>query len=61
MIERLVPRLEYVLQPIAFGFGTAIVAMVGTNWGARQYPRARAIGWTGAAIVAAVCGVPLDT
>src|SRR5262249_58789429 len=25
-------RLEYVLQPVAFGFGTAIVAMVGTNW-----------------------------
>jgi len=50
-------RLEYVLQPIAFGFGTAIVAMVGTNWGAGQYCRARAIAWTGAAIVAAVCGV----
>ena len=34
-------RLEYIMQPIAFGFGTAIVAMVGTNWGARQYkPRA---------------------
>jgi len=49
-------RLEYVLQPIAFGFGTALVAMVGTNWGAQQYQRARAIAWTGAAIVAAVCG-----
>jgi Na+-driven multidrug efflux pump len=45
------------LQPIAFGFGTAIVAMVGTNWGARQYHRARAIAWTGVAIVAAVCGL----
>jgi Na+-driven multidrug efflux pump len=47
-------RLEYILQPIAFGFGTAIVAMVGTNWGARQYGRARAIAWTGALIVMAV-------
>src|SRR4029077_5162409 len=28
-------RLEYILIPLAFGFGTAIVAMVGTNWGAR--------------------------
>jgi Na+-driven multidrug efflux pump len=36
-------RLEYILQPVAFGFGTAIVAMVGTNWGARQYRRARQI------------------
>jgi putative MATE family efflux protein len=49
-------RLEYVLQPVAFGFGTAIVAMVGTNWGARQYRRAREIAWTGATTVAVVCG-----
>jgi putative MATE family efflux protein len=46
-------RLEYVLIPIGFGFGTAISAMVGTNWGAGQYRRARSIGWTGAATVAA--------
>jgi Na+-driven multidrug efflux pump len=49
-------RLEYILQPVAFGFGTAIVAMVGTNWGARQYRRAREIAWTGAATVALLCG-----
>jgi MATE family, multidrug efflux pump len=49
-------RLEYIMQPIAFGFGTAIVAMVGTNWGARQYDRARQIAWTGAITIAAVCG-----
>jgi putative MATE family efflux protein len=49
-------RLEYIMQPIAFGFGTAIVAMVGTNWGAQQYGRARQVAWTGAATVAAVCG-----
>ena len=49
-------RLEYIMQPIAFGFGTAIVAMVGTNWGARQYHRARQIAWTGAIMIAAVCG-----
>jgi putative MATE family efflux protein len=48
-------RLEYILIPLAFGFGTAIVAMVGTNWGAKQYRRARAIAWTGAATVAAAC------
>jgi putative MATE family efflux protein len=50
-------RLEYIMQPIAFGFGTAIVAMVGTNWGAGQYQRARQIAWTGALTTAAVCGV----
>lgn len=49
-------RLEYIMQPIAFGFGTAIVAMVGTNWGARQYDRARRIAWTGAATIALLCG-----
>ena len=48
-------RLEYILIPLAFGFGTAIVAMVGTNWGARQYRRAREIAWTGAATVGAAC------
>lgn len=48
-------RLEYILIPIAFGFGTAIVAMVGTNSGAKQHRRARAIAWTGAFTVAASC------
>src|SRR5262245_54887744 len=50
-------RLEYIMQPIAFGFGTAIVAMVGTNWGAQQYDRARRIAWTGAVTIALVCGL----
>ena len=50
-------RLEYILIPLAFGFGTSIVAMVGTNWGARQYRRAREIAWTGAGTIAATCAV----
>jgi putative MATE family efflux protein len=50
-------RLEYIMIPLAFGFGTGLVAMVGTNWGARQQQRARAIAWTGAGTVAAACGV----
>src|SRR3954464_13657920 len=49
-------RLEYIMQPIAFGFGTAIVAMVGTNCGAQQYERARCVAWTGAATIALICG-----
>ena len=48
-------RLEYILLPLGFGFGTAIVAMVGTNWGAKQYLRAREIAWTGAVTVAVTC------
>jgi putative MATE family efflux protein len=50
-------RLEYIMQPIAFGFGTAIVAMVGTNWGAQQFGRARQIAWTGVATIALICGI----
>jgi Na+-driven multidrug efflux pump len=48
-------RLEYILLPLGLGFGTAIVAMVGTNWGAKQYLRAREIAWTGAVTVAVTC------
>jgi Na+-driven multidrug efflux pump len=50
-------RLEYIMIPLAFGFGTALVAMVGTNWGATQQQRARAIAWVGAGTVAAACGL----
>jgi MATE family, multidrug efflux pump len=48
-------RLEYILIPLAGGFGMAIVPLVGTNWGARQFRRAREIAWTGGATVAAAC------
>ena len=49
-------RLEYILVPIAFGFGTALTAMVATNMGAKQTARALRVTWTGAAIVAAITG-----
>jgi putative MATE family efflux protein len=48
-------RLEYILIPLAFGFGTAIVAMVGTNRGAGKYDRAYRIAWTGGATVGVAC------
>lgn len=50
-------RLEYILIPLAFGFGTAIVTMVGTNWGAKQHARAYQIAWIGGVTVALFCGV----
>jgi putative MATE family efflux protein len=43
-------RLDYVLIPLLFGLGTAVVTMVGTNIGAHQVERARRIAWIGAAI-----------
>src|SRR6185312_13058044 len=49
-------RLEYIIIPLGFGIGTGIVALVGTNLGAKQYARARAIAWWGAGIAAAFCG-----
>lgn len=43
-------RLDYVLIPILFGLGTAVLTMVGTNIGAGQTERAQRIAWIGAAI-----------
>ena len=41
-------RLEYILVPIAFGFGTALTAMVATNMGAGNAKRALRVAWLGA-------------
>jgi Na+-driven multidrug efflux pump len=49
-------RLEYILVPIAFGFGTALTAIVATNMGAGNPARAHRAAWVGAGIVAAVTG-----
>jgi putative MATE family efflux protein len=47
-------RLEYLQIPLVFGFGSALVTMVGTNIGAGQSERARRVAWTGAALAAGV-------
>lgn len=44
-------RLEYMLVPLAFGFGAPLVAMVGTNIGAGRLDRAQRAAWIGAGIV----------
>lgn len=43
-------RLDYVLIPILFGFGTGIVTMVGTNMGAGNLARAKRVAWIGVAV-----------
>lgn len=43
-------RLEYLIAPLAFGIGAPLVAMVGSNIGARQPKRALWIGLTGGAL-----------
>ena len=50
-------RLEYIMVPIAFGFGTALTTLVATNMGAGQHDRALRATWTGGAVVASITGV----
>ncbi|KQP47582.1 MATE family efflux transporter [Pseudorhodoferax sp. Leaf274] len=49
-------RLEYILVPIAFGFGTALTTLVATNMGAGQTARALRAAWLGGGLVAAITG-----
>jgi MATE family, multidrug efflux pump len=50
-------RLEYLQIPLVFGFGSALVTMVGTNVGAGRGDRAERIAWTGAGMAAALTGI----
>lgn len=50
-------RLEYLLYPLNFGLGAAVLAMVGTNIGARQFGRAARIAWTAVGLSACVMAV----
>src|SRR5919201_80081 len=52
----LAARLEYLQIPLVFGFGTALVTLVGTNVGAGQVRRARRAAWIGAGVAAAATG-----
>jgi putative MATE family efflux protein len=47
-------RLDYILIPLLFGLGTAVVTIVGTNVGAGAIARARRVAWTGALLAACV-------
>jgi putative MATE family efflux protein len=47
-------RLEYMQTPLVFGMGAALVAMVGTNFGAGKVERAHRIAWTGSLLAGAV-------
>jgi putative MATE family efflux protein len=49
-------RLEYLQIPLVFGFGSALVAMVGTNVGAGQIARAERVAWVGAGMAAGLTG-----
>jgi Na+-driven multidrug efflux pump len=49
-------RLEYLQIPLVFGFGSALVTLVGTNVGAGQFARARRTAFTGALLAAVTTG-----
>jgi MATE family, multidrug efflux pump len=50
-------RLEFLLVPIAFAFGTASIPMIGMAMGAGLVVRARRVAWTAAAAAGIVVGL----
>jgi len=47
-------RLDYILIPLLFGLGTAVLTMVGVNIGAGETARAERIAWVGGLLAAGV-------
>ena len=47
-------RLDYILVPLMFSFGSAALTMVGANMGAGQVARAERIAWLGGLIAAGI-------
>lgn len=50
-------RLEFLLIPVIFGIGGALITMVGVHFGAGEYERAHKVAWTGAFGAAAITGL----
>ncbi|MEH6496609.1 MAG: MATE family efflux transporter [Pseudomonas marincola] len=50
-------RLEFILIPIVFGIGAAMISLVGSNIGAGQINRAQNIGWVGGGMAFLICGL----
>ena len=50
-------RLELLLVPMIFGFGSAATALVGMHFGANAIERGHLVGWTAATYSAVLCGL----
>lgn len=50
-------RLEFLIIPLIFGFGSASTAMVGVHFGAQEINRAHRVGWTAAFYSAGMAGL----
>lgn len=49
-------RIEFLMLPVIFAFGTALTTIVGTNIGAGRYRRAEAAGWYGVLCAGSLSG-----
>ena len=49
-------RLEFLMIPLIFGIGAALITMVGVHFGAGQVDRGHQVAWTGALAAAAMTG-----
>lgn len=49
-------RLEFLMIPVIFGIGAALIAMVGANRGAGQVDRAAGIAWRGTMLASVIVG-----
>ncbi len=49
-------RLDWLLIPLLFGLGTAVVTMVGVSTGAGHHARARRVAWTATLLATGVVG-----
>ncbi len=50
-------RMEFLMMPVVFGLGSALVPLVGANVGAGNFGRARRATWYAVALSAAFCGL----
>lgn len=49
-------RLEFLMIPVIFGIGAALIAMVGANRGAGQRDRAAEVAWRGTVLASVIVG-----
>ncbi len=49
-------RLEFIMAPLSFGIGSALITLVGTRVGGGDWAGARRVAWTGGLIATAVGG-----
>ena len=50
-------RLEFILIPLIFGFGSASITMIGINFGAQKYTRGLRVGWIAAGLSFIISGI----